>query len=61
MLVLHNLIVNIFNNLENLGSQLGSESTSYFTVCLASGSGDIIGTLGGGTVASINALQGVIN
>ena len=61
MLVLHNLMVNIYNNLENLGKSLGSESTSYFTVCLSSGSGDIIGTIGGGTVAAINSLQGVIN
>ena len=54
-------MVNIYNNLENLGKSLGSESTSYFTVCLSSGSGDIIGTIGGGTVAAINSLQGVIN
>lgn len=54
-------MVNIFNNLANLGKSLGSESASYFTVCLASGSGDIIGVIGGGTVDSINSLQGVIN
>ena len=52
--------VTFHHNIANTKELLGS-SADYFSVCLPSGSGDIISQLGGDTTALLKALEDTIN